>query len=438
MVDLTINGGSQTLDGTQTYDYVNITNNGTLFVTLYNGTGTTGRLILNAIEVNVDSTSSINGFARGYRGGVAGTTISSNNGGKGGELAGSGGGGNGANGQSYSGGGGGGGYGTAGSAGATVSTGIGGTGGSIQGTSNGSDIQMGNGAGGGGSYSSHGGTSGGPGGAMLTINAQNINIHGRVNFNGGTGGNAGYNTNCGNGAGASGGGILFNATNVDISSANITALGGASGSVGPYTAGPGGGGRIKIFYSGTYNNSGATISAGTVYTESLAPLTGDLNISSTPSGALGASVYIDGSGTSSGVTPLIVTGFSPGIHTYRLTKTGYSEIPATNFSITAGQTTTISQALLTIANIRAYNMVITPTVPCIEGYCVVVTTITWRNNGESTGSFTPSITVVGVPPGIIDETYMSQSLAGGETSASKIFTIIGLTSGSHSICPNPN
>lgn len=67
MADLTINGGSQTLDGTNTYDYVNITNSGILHVTPYNGTGTTGRLILNSIEVNVDRSSSIIGFKKRCR-----------------------------------------------------------------------------------------------------------------------------------------------------------------------------------------------------------------------------------------------------------------------------------------------------------------------------------------------------------------------------------
>ena len=67
---LEINGGSQTLDGDHTYDYVNITNGGVLYVTPYDGTGTTGRLNLTIVhDLNVDSTSSINGYKSGYRGG---------------------------------------------------------------------------------------------------------------------------------------------------------------------------------------------------------------------------------------------------------------------------------------------------------------------------------------------------------------------------------
>lgn len=254
MVDLTINGGSQTLDGTHTYDYINITNGGILYVTPYNGTGTTGRLILNAIEINIDNSSSINGFKRGYRGGAS-TNCS---GAFGGELQGHGGGSN-----SPSNGAGGGGYGTAGGAGAS-----GGAGGPIQGTFDGPDIQMGNGGGAAGTQWCVPVGGGEPGGAMLTINAQNINIHGVINFNGGNGGGSGYG-----GGGASGGGILLNATNIDLSSSTITANGGAGG-IGtsqPNVGGPGGGGRIKIFFIDTYNNSGATIQAGTVYTHANIP-----------------------------------------------------------------------------------------------------------------------------------------------------------------------
>ena len=172
---------------------------------------------------------------------------------------------------------------------------------------------------------------------------------------------------------------------------------------------------------------------------SLVLSTGSLNISSTPVGAVGAAIYIDGNVTSSGVTPLIVTGFTPGTHTYRLTKTGYTEITATNFTITSGQTTTVSQAMLTVADIRAYDMTISPDSPCIQGSCVVTVTVTWKNNGQTTGLYTPSIVVDGVPPGTIDESpYTSENLAGGATSTSKVFTISGLTAGTHSICPTLN
>jgi hypothetical protein len=350
MVDLTINGGSQTLDGTYTYDYVNITNGGTLYITPYNGTGTTGRLILNAIEVNIDSTSSINGLSRGYRGGAGGHGggyIDADSGGKGGELANYGGGSNNIGAFGYAGGGaGGGGYGTPGGLGGYghgSGTGSPAAGGTIQGTSNGSDIQMGNGGGGGGGNSQNTGGNGNPGGATLTINANSISINGSVIFDGGTGGNGGAYGGAwpgGGGGGASGGGILFNGTNINITG-TITAQGGLGGNsgIGGYGAAngeAGGGGRIKIFCSGTYNNTG-TVSAGTVQIQ---VLTGNVSFTSTPSGA---EVFIDT--VDQGVTTPsnIITGLIPGTnnHTYKLTKVGYADATGT-FSITPGINTPIS------------------------------------------------------------------------------------------------
>ena len=328
MADLTINGGSQTLDGIQTYDYVNITNGGILYVTPYDGTGSTGRLILNVTEINIDSTSSINGFKRGYRGGpyVHGGNCALYS--YGGERQGYGGGGNGG----VAGGSGGGGYGTIGGNGG----GFGGAGGPIQGTLDGPDIQMGNGGGAGGeNRCDYSGTPGESGGGMLTINAHNINIHGIVNFNGGLGGDGPI----GGGGGASGGGILLSATNIDLSSANITALGGAGGwgNSSNRLGKTGGGGRIKIFYSGTYNNTGATISAGTVYSEYVPPITGSLNISSTPSGAR---IYIDNS--DQGIdTPNTISNLTAGSHEIKLTLTNYNDY-TTSVTIISNSTVTIT------------------------------------------------------------------------------------------------
>jgi len=276
---LILNGGSQTLDGTQAYDYINITNGGILYVTAYNGAGTTGRLILNINEIDVDGTSSIIGTARGYTGGAGGSNTGSGYGGTGGMVASQGGGSNGANGGFYyvGGGAGGGGYGTAGGTGGAGHgslTGSNAAGGIVTGTLNGLDIDMGSGGGGGGgSTPGHGaGGSGSPGGAMFTINADTINIHGTVNFNGGAGGAGGAYGGAwggGGGGGASGGGILFKAKIINLSSAVITANGGSGGSQGGSgysggNGGAGGGGRIKLFYSSAYNANGATISAGTV------------------------------------------------------------------------------------------------------------------------------------------------------------------------------
>jgi hypothetical protein len=178
-----------------------------------------------------------------------------------------------------------------------------------------------------------------------------------------------------------------------------------------------------------------TINAGSQTDETLT-FAGSLNISTTPSGAVGASVYIDGSQGSSGVTPLIITGFTPETHTYRLTKTGYTEITATNFTIIPGQTTTVSQAMLTVANIVAQSITLTPSNPCIEGSCSVGVSVTWINNGQSSGTIVPNISVDDTP---ISPVYESQSLGAGLT-VTKTFLVTGLTAARspHSICPIPN
>lgn len=258
------NGGSTTLYGNQTYDFVNITNGGIVYVAAYNGTAGTGELTLNVTyDLTVDSTSSINGSIKGYRGGSGGTAY---DGGYGGELAGFGGGQNG--GGSNCNGAGGGGYATNGGQGGTGCA-AGASGGSAQGTISGPDIQKGNGAGGGGSYNVAG-QAGQAGGAMIKlIVGRNLNISGTVVANGGPGGNAGSNGGyaSGGGAGASGGGILINGTNVNLSLSTISATGGlgGNGASGGTQGGSGSGGRIKIFYRGTLTNTSSTVSGGSIY-----------------------------------------------------------------------------------------------------------------------------------------------------------------------------
>lgn len=163
---------------------------------------------------------------------------------------------------------------------------------------------------------------------------------------------------------------------------------------------------------------------------------GSIHVLSSPSGA---TVHLDGTGNSSlGTTPITITGVPIGTHTITLKLATYQDYTATGVSVTDGGTAEVSHTMVLVAtpaDIRAYSMLISPNDPCTQGSCVVTVTVTWRNYGETTGSYTPSITVAGVPPGTIDETYTSQNLAGGTTSGSKVFTIRGLTAGTHSICP---
>lgn len=73
------------------------------------------------------------------------------------------------------------------------------------------------------------------------------------------------------------------------------------------------------------------------------PTTGSVSISSSP---IGAEVFIDGS--DQGVsTPASITSLPPGAHTYKLTLAGYNDYTET-FTITAGQTTTVTAVLSSI------------------------------------------------------------------------------------------
>ncbi len=276
------NGGSITLDGTHNYDYVNITNSGVVYVTAYNGTGTTGWLQLNVTyDVNIDATSSINGAGRGFGGGGGGSGGAIGMGGAGGSGSGGGGGGGNHYDTGYGGGGAGGAsYGTAGGSGgkgAETFGGSGGSAGSTYGTLSDWDNLMGSGGGGGGGASSAGlgGASGGAGGSNLTINARNIVISGSLTFTGNAGGAGGsYSGGAGGGGGgASGGGILLNGSVINLNSATITTAGGgggAGGSGGSPAAGAGssgGAGRFKVFYAGSFSNTSTTVTSGTSYYE---------------------------------------------------------------------------------------------------------------------------------------------------------------------------
>jgi len=280
------NGGSITLRGNYTYDYVNLTNGGILYVAPYNGTVGSGMLNITInYDLNIDSTSSINGDSGGFRGGAGGNAANCNfvqawtgDGGIDSAPGAGTGGGGGVVGEICSGGGGGG----AGSYGTTGGSGgygggtlppAPGSGGSIYGTSNLRDISMGSGGGGGGGAASvTSGSSGNPGGASLTINARNANIQGTVTFNGGNGGGGGVHAaypDGGGGGGASGGGILINASAIlNINSGTIIANGGSGGAGGADSGAgaSGGGGRIKLFF-GLITNTSTTISAGTTYYE---------------------------------------------------------------------------------------------------------------------------------------------------------------------------
>jgi len=209
-----------TLDGTHSYNqYVNI--EGTLYVTGYNGSGTTGTLELIAPQITVSGT--INGNERGWR-----TAEGPGPG-------------------SYPGGGGA--YGGNGGA-----SGWGNPGGTAYGTANGSDIQMGSG----GASQTLG--VGGPGGASVSLFANTSTISGLITVNGSQGTDvSGWGDGGGGGAG---GGILVETISGTISG-TLSANGLRGGnSVQRRGGGGGGGGRIKIFYALSLNTLGLTIAYG--------------------------------------------------------------------------------------------------------------------------------------------------------------------------------
>jgi hypothetical protein len=86
--------------------------------------------------------------------------------------------------------------------------------------------------------------------------------------------------------------------------------------------------------------------------------------------------------------------------------------------------------------ITATNMTITPNeTPCRHNICTVAVNVTWTNNGGSSGSFVPNITIDDVA--IYPAPYSSEVLGAG-SSVSRSFTIYGLATGTRNICPSPN
>jgi hypothetical protein len=84
----------------------------------------------------------------------------------------------------------------------------------------------------------------------------------------------------------------------------------------------------------------ATIQNGTITIGNISPpTTGSLNIQSNPTGA---DVKLDG--VYKGVTPLVISSISPGVHTVRIEKTGYTPWENT-ITVTAGVTTNVTAAL---------------------------------------------------------------------------------------------
>lgn len=95
---------------------------------------------------------------------------------------------------------------------------------------------------------------------------------------------------------------------------------------------------VKTGYQDWTTTVSVTDGATTTVNATLTLSTGSVTISSTPSGA---TIYLDGSGTSSGTTGATISGLSPGTHSYILILAGYANATGT-FSITANTNTPLS------------------------------------------------------------------------------------------------
>ncbi|MDP7112968.1 MAG: hypothetical protein QGH45_13440, partial [Myxococcota bacterium] len=234
--DLIIDGTSQTLGGTHTYDSVQVINGGILYVETYDGDpSTTGTLRIIADSIEVDATSYIIADGSGYRADLN-------------ALAGMGEGDGGGQGGSYViDGAGGGAYGADGGDGVRDYWQLGGCaldgqGGVENGDDDTFEIDMGSAGGSGGSGDGDGWGGGGDGAGAIWLEADVLTIAGTVRTNGGA---AGVFLNDSGGGGAGGGILLWTA------SANITGTLQAIGGVGHYYddgGGGGSGGRVKVFY----------------------------------------------------------------------------------------------------------------------------------------------------------------------------------------------
>ncbi len=200
---------------------------------------------------------------------------------------------------------------------------------------------------------------------------------------------------------------------------------------------------IKLTLSGyeDYTDPAVTVTDGGT-TSITITFAGSVYMTSTPSGA---EIFLapspDAPIDQLATTPQTFAGMtaaSSGATTtwnYKLTLAGHSDKTG-SFLATAGTTTTAPLVTWTPASITATGMVVTPSAsPCIEGLCTIHVDVTWANNGETDGIFTPNITIDTIP--VSPEPYPSQALAAGAT-VTKGFDITDKLANTYVICPSPN
>lgn len=188
---------------------------------------------------------------------------------------------------------------------------------------------------------------------------------------------------------------------------------------------------VKTAYQDWTTTVSVTDGGTTIVNATLTLSTGSASFTSTPAGA---EIFID-TVDQLVVTPNTISGLTPGSHSYKLTKAGYVDVTG-SFSITGGTTTPVSATLYTVANITATSITATPSEsPCVEGTCTINVSVTWTNTGQTSGNFTPNITIDTIP--ISPTPYPEQALAGGGI-VTKAFAVSGLLAATHIICPSPN
>ena len=237
--------------------------------------------------------------------------------------------------------------------------------------------------------------------------------------NGGSGGGATFDTST-NGSGSAGQGIVGQGYNGGIVTTNDAGAGGggasAVGSNGATSGGNGGNGLSSSISGSTIWYAGGG-GGGNYYTGSAG--TGGI-------GGGGAG----GTSGSSGTAGADNTGGGGG---------GCGTFGTLGNGGAGGSGIVIIRYLLSEdlapANITATNMTTTASEsPCRVGICTITASVTWTNNGGSTGSFTPSITA---SSGTVTPVYPSEQLAAGAP-VTHSFTVSSMTTGTCSICPNPN
>lgn len=126
-----------------------------------------------------------------------------------------------------------------------------------------------------------------------------------------------------------------------------------------------------------------------------------------------------------------ISNLLEGSYDYKLTLTGFQDALG-SFDIIGGQTltTTVTLSEIVPANIAA--TAITPSITTCTAPCNMTVDITWTNNGGTSGTFIPTITVNGTVIALSEES-LDPSL-----SITKTFPLTGLIAGTYNICSLPN